>query len=289
MSSTPVTPAPVVPVVPKPAAPAATAPVVTKPVTPVTAVSIVEKDVKAIGVWLTPAHIVLLTLIGISSFFGLYMFESKGVEIAQVKLDAATTVNKQLQASAASDAIKNQANQVQNQATQTAMAAAEEQLAQANAQLTLANKQLTAALAAKQAQVALMTPTQQATEWQTLVPGTTVAVTPTGVALDPASATKTVQALEELPADRKSIANLETLVANDDKRIADEVVALQSEKAAHASDVANDAKALAASKGETKQVSDDFSLYKKKAHRNYLRAFGLGFVTGLVTGHALGL
>lgn len=276
MSSTPVVPKPVVPVQ-APSAPTATLG------------SEIRAIEKKIGVWLDPAHIVLLTAFLVAAFFGAYVFQSGRVEVAQAKAAASTEALKVAQQAQASSAVQNAAQQEQSKEVEAAMSAANSQLALANTQLAAANKQLAVQLASQQKIDATLNPTQQSARWQQLVPASAVTPTPTGFAIDGAGGLATIQALEELPIDRTAIANDEKTIANLSATVANDAIALDSEKKAHVSDIVNDGKTLAESKAETKKVSDDFGAYKKKARRNYLRAFGLGFILGVFGAHAAGV
>ncbi len=243
---------------------------------------------KRIGVWLDPTHIVLLILLAIATLGGVYLFESKQVGVAEAKAEIATQAAKVAQEAGASAAVQNAAVQEQSKEVEAAMAAANTQLQAANSQLIAANKQLTNKLLAQQTADAALNPTQQSLRWQQLEPRAEVVPTATGFAIDAAGALATIQDLEELTTDRLVVINLDTEIANLNATIANDATALASEKTAHASDVANDEKQLVAAKATTGQVQADFTLYKKKAHRNILRAFGLGLVVGFFSGHAVG-
>jgi hypothetical protein len=242
---------------------------------------------KKIGVWLDPAHLVLLGLLILSLLGGVYLFESKQVAAAEARAQVATEVAKVAQEAAASSAIQNAAQQEQNKTIQAQMAAVTAQLQTANSQLQAANKQLVTALAAQRKTDASLSPQDQAGRWQQIVPTAKVTVTPTGFTVDPQGGLDTLQALEELPFDRRQIGNLTTEVTNDEKIIANDVVSLSSEKTAHASDLANDQKQLTSCQDETKKVQADFTVYKHKARRNYIKAFFIGVVVGFFGGHAV--
>jgi len=242
---------------------------------------------KKIGVWLDPAHLVLLGLLIVSLLGGIYLFESKQVAAAEARALVATEVAKVAQEAAASSAVQNAAQQAQNTAIQAQQAAVNAQLQAANTQLQAANRQLVTALAAQRKIDASLSPQDQASRWQQIVPTAKVIVTPTGFSLDPQGGLDTLQALEELPFDRRQIVNLTTEVSNDEKIIASDAVSLNSEKAAHLSDNANGQKQLTACQDETKKVQADFTVYKHKARRNYIKAFFLGVVVGFFGGHAV--
>lgn len=249
----------------------------------------VAAGAKRIGLWLDPAHIILVIMLAFALLGGVYFFESKRADVAEAKAEVATQVLKVAQEAAASSAVQNAVQQEQSKAVEAAMAAANQQLITANSQLQNANKQLTNQLLTQQKTDATLPPSGQAQRWQQLVPQATVSVTPSGFSVDPVGGLATIQALEEIPVDRQTIANLTSEVSNDQKTIANDAVSLTAEKIAHASDVANDQKQLVASQDETKKVKDDFTVYKHKARKNIIKAFFIGVVVGVIGGHAAGI
>ena len=276
MSSTPVTPAPTT------AKPATTA--VAKP----TLVQDIEADVKKVGVWLDPAHILLIILLTVASLGLVYLHESSAVDAAKSRADAATLVANAAQAASASQAIQNAAIQAQAKEVEAALTAANAQLAQANAQLIASNKQITTALVAQQAKVPTLPPAQQATLWEQLEPKATVTLTPTGFSVDQVGGVATIQDLQALAADKQQLANFQTEVNNDLKEITNANAALDAEKKAHASDIAAEEAKLTAANDKYKALNGDFTTYKHKARRNYIKAFFIGVVVGVIGGHAAG-
>ena len=273
MSSTPVTPATPAPAAPKPAAPAPT---------------LAQDIAKKVGVWLDPVHIILVIMLIFASIGGVYLFESKEAAAAQARAEIATQAATAAQALSASQAVQNAATQEQAKEVEAALTAANVQLQQANAQLIASNRQLTTTLVTQQAKVPTLPPAQQATLWQQLEPKATVTFTPTGFAVDAVGGIATIQDLQELGVDRQKLVNFQKQVDNDLAQITNENNALLEEKKAHASDVAADATKLAASQAELKKVNDDFTTYKHKARRNYIKAFFAGVVVGIIGGHAAG-
>jgi hypothetical protein len=273
MSSTPVTPAPAT----------------SKPATPApTIAQDIATDVKKIGVWLDPMHIVLVIALILASLGGVYLFESKEAAASEARAQIATQVANAAQAASASQAIQNAAIQEQAKEVEAALTAANAQLAQANAQLIASNKQITTALVAQQAKVPTLPPAQQATLWEQLEPKATVTLTPSGFAVDQIGGVATIQDLQELPADRQKLTNFQAEVDNDLKEITNANAALAEEKKAHASDVAAEEAKLTAETAKYNELNDNFTTYKHKARRNYIKAFFLGFVAGVIGGHAAG-
>lgn len=248
-------------------------------------ISVLEKKV---GVWLDPVHLVLVGLLVGALLIGVYLFEAKRAEVAEAKSEIAAEVLKKAQADAVVSAQANVVLQEQAKETEAALAAANTQLAAANQQLQAANQQLLNKLLAQQKTDAQLPPSGQAQRWQQLVPSATVTATPTGFTVDPVGGLATVQALEEIPTDRQELANLNNIITDDEKTILNDEKALDTEKVAHISDLDNDKKQLIASQDGTKKVQADFNAYKKKARKNYLKAFGLGFLAGVFGGHAAG-
>ena len=273
MSSTPVTPAPATV---KPAAPAPTI------------AQDISTDVKKIGVWLDPVHIILVIMLIFASLGGVYLFESKEADAAAARAEIATQAANAAQAASASQAIQNAAIQAQAKEVEAALTAANAQLAQANAQLIASNKQITNALVAQQAKVPTLPPAQQATLWEQLEPKATVTLTPTGFSVDQVGGVATIQDLQALAADKQQLANFQTEVNNDLTEITNEQAALAAEKKAHASDIAAEEAKLTAANDKYKELNDQFTEYKHKARRNYIKAFFIGVVVGVIGGHAAG-
>ena len=243
----------------------------------------ISTEIKKIeGFLFDSKHLVLGALLVVALLFGIYLWESKRADVAESKAEVAAQVLKVAQDAAASSAIQNAAQQEQSKALEAQMVAVNQQLQTANAQLQAANVQLISALAKQRASDATLTPQGQAARWQQIVPTAHVATTSTGFTVDAQGGVDTIQALEELPFDRQEIVNLTTQIGNNEKTIANDAVALNVEKIAHASDVENDQKKLAVSQDQTKKVQDDFTAYKHKARKNYIRAFVAGFVAGVI-------
>jgi hypothetical protein len=244
---------------------------------------------KRVGLWLDPAHITLIILLVIASLGITYVWESKRADVAEAKAQIATQVAEAAKEASASSAIQNAANQEAAKATEAAMAAANAQLVTANQQLIKANTQLTTQLATQQKTDATLPPSAQAARIMQLEPKATVAPISGGFTIDSPGGTAILQDLEEIPFDRQKILNFQAEVANDEETITNDLVSLNAEKSAHASDVSNDQKKLAAAQDDLKKVTDDFTAYKHKARRNYIRAFFIGVVVGVIGGHAAGL
>jgi len=247
-------------------------------------IAVIEKKM---GWFFTPAHLILSGLLVLAVLGGVYLFESKRAGIADARAAAQTEITKIAEKAAADSEAKNAILQLQNKATLDTLSAANAQLAAANAQLQAANKRLAVALAAQQKVDATLPPTDQAARWSKIVPQATVAVTPTGFALDAASGLATLQTLEEIPVDRQTIINDNATIAKDLEIHQNDAAALDSEKKAHASDVANDAMKYMALQAENKKLKDDFDAYKTHARKNYIKAFFVGVVVGVIGGHYL--
>jgi hypothetical protein len=245
---------------------------------------------KKIGLFFDPAHIILIVLLAVALFTGVYLFESREVKVAEGKAAVATAVAKQAADDAKVSAVANAQLQAQKDADIAALQAANAQLSQANAQQAAALKAEAAALVKQQAVDKTMTPTQQSARWQQLVPTAEVGVLPTGgFSINAQGGVDTLLQLEQVPVLTSANAKLTTSLANDDLTIAHDATILQDEKDKHISDVTNDGKALVASQKETGKVQADFDVYKKKARKRYLIFFGAGYVAGLATKHFLGL
>jgi len=240
---------------------------------------------KKIGFFADPFHLILTGLLVISLLGGVYFFESKKADVLQAKADAANTLAQAAQKAALDSQTQNAATQLADKATQQALAAANAQLAQANQQLQSANAQLRSQLAQRQSNDASLPPSGQALRWQVLVPQATVTPNAAGFQVDPAGALATIDSLEELATDRQSIVNLNSQIDNLDSTIVNDNKALSTEQAAHASDVTNDARQLAAAVDENKKVTAQFNAYKAKSHRNFFRtvliSLGVGVGIGL--------
>lgn len=247
--------------------------------------SLVQDVEKKIGVFLTAHHVVLYLALFAALFAGVYLFEDARIKVAQGKADKADAVALQAKQDAQTSEQKNAAFQIALTAQMKSLQEANAQQQAANAQMALALTAATNALAAQRKVDATLPPTAIAGRWQTLVPNASVAVTPTGYAVDGVSGLATVQALEELPVNRAKIVTLTSMLAGDDKTVLNDAAILEDEKKSHAADLANDAIQLDASKKQTVAVQADFTLYKKKARRNILRAFVVGFVSGFALRH----
>ncbi len=246
----------------------------------------VEKKFTAI---LTPHHIILYGALAIALFVGVYFFQGTRVKAAEGREAVATAVAAQAKQDAVESAKSNATLQAALALQVSQLQDANKTLAAANATLAGAMKAEVAALAEQRKVDTTLTPTEQSQRWTALVPDAkSVTPTSTGFALDAASGLATIQALEQLPVDAKRIEQLTTLVQNDDSTIANDSIILAKEQQAHTADVANDVKQLIASKAETVKVQSDFDTYKKKAHRNIMRAFAAGVVTGVVVRKFLG-
>jgi hypothetical protein len=232
-------------------------------------------------------HLILTGLLVLALLGGVYLFESKRADVADARSAQQAEITKIAEKAAADSEAKNAILQQENRQTLDTLSAANAQLAAVAAQLQAANKQLALALAAQQKVDATLPPTGQAARWEKIVPNATVAVTPTGFALDAASGLATLQALEEIPTDQQTIANDNATLAKDLEIHQNDVAALASEQRAHTSDLANDALVLAASRAETKKAKDDLLAYKAHSRKNYIRAFFFGVAVGIIGGHYL--
>ena len=235
----------------------------------------------------TPAHLILSGLLVVALLGAVYLFESKRADVADSQKAAAEQVAAIAEKAAADSAVQNASIQAQNQQVQATLSAANAQLQATVGQLKAANGQLANALAAQQKVDATLSPTSQAQRWQMLVPGSTVVSTTAGFSIDAAGGLATLQSLEEVTTDRERITNFTAELKADDDTITNTVQALQSEKAAHTADILNDQKQLTAALDENKKTLADFKAYKAHARKGYLKAFGLGFITGFFVGHSV--
>jgi len=244
---------------------------------------------KKVGLFFDPIHLILVGFLIVALLSGVYLFESKRAEIAEAKAEVATQAAKAAQEAANASEAQNKTLQEQAEATEAAQAAANAKLEAANEQLLAANKQLLSTLAAQQQKDAALSPSAQAQRWEALVPSAEVTTTSSGFSVDSAGGLSTIQDLEELPLDRQEISNLNQELSNETKIANDNEVSLKAEQAAHLSDIENDKKQLIAEQDNTKAVQAQFNAYKKKAHRNLIRAFFAGVIAGVIGGHAAGL
>lgn len=249
-------------------------------------VGIVEQKILT---FLDLKHILLLaTLVG-SLMFATYLWQDRQVKIAEGKQAVAEAVAKQAADDAKKSAADNAALQAQKDQVIVQLQAANDTLTAANKALNQQLAQEIVALLNQQNKVKQAPPSEQAKEWTRLVPSATVVPTDSGFTVNQQGGVDTIVALEELPIDRNRIAQLTSIVGNDEAIIKNDADVLQAEKDKHASDVANDNKQLIASQNETKKVQAEFNTYKHKARKNYLKAFAIGYVAGLVTHKFLGL
>ena len=244
---------------------------------------------KKIGVWLDPAHIILVLLLIGALVGGAYLYESKRADVSDARAQIATQIAAAAQKTQADEAIQNAANQEQAKQVEAAMVAANQQLITANQQLVKANAQLSTQLATQKKVDAALPPSGQAQRWEQLVPQAQVSVTPTGFAIDPVGGLNTILALETVQTQGEQIKNFEAEVANDEKELANAQLSFKAEQAAHQSDLTNSQAKLIAAQDNLKKVNDDFTAYKHKARRNYIRAFFAGVIVGIIGGHAAGL
>lgn len=226
---------------------------------------------KKIGLWLDPAHIVLTLLLVGALLFGIYAFESKRAEIAAAQAQVATRIAQKAQQEATSAAQANALTQAQDAKLEASLEAANDKLSQANAQLQAANAQLTAALASQQKTDAALTPSALAQRWQVLIPQSSVSTTSAGYQINSDGALATVQALEEVPVDRQTIANQTAEISNDQKTIGNDATTLSTEKAAHQSDVTALTAGTVALQDQNKAIQAQFTAYKKKARKNFIK------------------
>jgi uncharacterized protein YlxW (UPF0749 family) len=211
--------------------------------------------------WLK-THLLLLFLVAGLTFGGVY-----GVEAIVSSHDSATA--SKFEAIAKDTAAQNAQIQASTQA----------QIASLTAQV----QSLTQAVVARDAQlvktkaiIPSLTPTQVASAIQPLLSKGTATADPTGAVLLSQEASQEVLGdLEELPVDRADIASLNAIVSNQTTEISSLQTALSSVKTSHQADKEANAK--------------EVSALKASARKSKLKWFGLGFVTGLLAGHALGL
>ena len=238
---------------------------------------------KAVGVFLDPKHLVLIALLAVALFTGVYLFESREVKVAEGKAAVATAVAQQAATDSKLAAAANEQLQAQKDAVIKQLQDANAQQAAANKVLSDALKSEAAALVAQQGKDRTMTPTEQSARWQALVPSAAVTPTPTGFTINSQGGLDTILQLEQVPVLTSANTKLTTELANDDTIIKNDAGILQAEKDKHASDVNADGKALVASQDETKKVQADFDLYKKKARKRLLKVALVSYIGGLVT------
>lgn len=247
----------------------------------------VQDEVKVIeqraGVLLTGHHIVLYIVLALALGVGWYFFQSHRVAVAEGKQAVAEAVAKQAKEDAIESEKKNAEFQAQIKLQVAQLEADKAQLVVTNQQLTEAMRAQAAALANQQKADRVMPPTQQAARWQQLVPATVVTVTPTGFSLDLNSGLNTLLEIEKVPVLTAQLDKAVAQIQNDQKIFADDVAILERERAAHKSDLENDAKKLVASQEETKKIKSEFDTYKQKSRRNMMRvaviSYGLGWLT----------
>lgn len=241
-----------------------------------------------IGTFLDTKHLVLAGLLAIAIFFVVYTYDSRRVEAAEAAVHETNALAAQAAQEARTSAQQNAVIQAQTASQLAQLQAINLKLQASNAVLTQAISAQLAVLAKQKQTDAAMTPTEQSARWHALVPTATVAPTPMGFTVDATGGLATIEDLEELPVQQRQITQLESALDNDNTIIANDETLLAKEQAAHASDVDNDAKQLAAAKADTKKIQVNFDLYRKKTHRALLRAYAFGFATGALVTHALG-
>lgn len=216
-------------------------------------------------------HIILYAAAAILALGVVYLVESRQAdraeqkyEILKAQSDVRDSANTQLQLDILKqvEALKSQNQQLQTQNQQQA--------------------QLVSNLASKlqgQKQVdAKLPPNELASRIQTLAPGGSVTVVPNGYTLDQSEAVAVTQALEEPPILKQQLAASQVVVNNDSTIIANDAKVLDAEKLSHVSDVGALQAQLDAANQEVKAVT-------AAARKGKLKWFGIGFVTGFVTGH----
>ena len=145
-----------------------------------------------------------------------------------------------------------------------------------NAALEQANVQLSQALVKQQKTDATLPPTELAARWTMLVPQATVAVTPSGVTLNSASAVATVQTLEQVPVLKTELSNTNGRLENVDKLLAasgQQVATLNSQVSGLQLQIVDNSKVC------TAQVS----VVKAEARRSKRRWFLVGYVAGFLS------
>lgn len=243
---------------------------------------------KKLGAFLDPFHIILVVLLAAALLFGVYTFESGRVNVAEAKSAAANAALVEAKKTAADEQAANKDLQAQKDAAIQQLNTANATLAAANSKLADAMKAEAAALVNQKKTDVALPPAGQAARWQQLVPTAVVTPSPTGFEINQQGGVDTLLALEEVPVLTSELAQANTQLDNDAQRIQNDAVVLQDEKDKHASDLKADGAVLDESHKETAKVTQDFKTYKKKAHRNLIRAYVAGVVTGAVLWHALG-
>lgn len=251
--------------------------------------SLAQDVEKKLGVFFTAHHLVLYALL-ILSFVGcVYLVESKVAALETAKAEAATRVAEQAKQDAVSAAKQNQDFQAKVEQEIAQLQAANQALSAANNKLTAAIVAESNALASQQKKDQSMTPTEQSTRWQQLVPKASVQPTPTGFSIDAAGGLATIEQLEQVPVQAEQIDQLRTQLTNDNQTVLNLNTELTDERNSHASDIKTDQMALKANQDQTLAAQADLKAEKAKARKGKLKWFGIGYVAGFLTAEGIRL
>lgn len=236
-------------------------------------------------VLLTKGHIILGIALLIAIITGVYLFEDRQVAVAEGKAAVAAQQLTASKEAAAQSALQNAELQRERDAAIQQLTTANAQLSAMNVQLKQLSQQYSQVLTNQKAKDTQMQPSEQATRWQALVPGSKVAVLPdlTGFEVDTKGGLDTLLQLESVPVLQEQLDDATKQVNNDDQQIANDSAILKAERDKHASDLTNDAAQLTEAKAETAKMSADFNLYKKKARKRLLVVAVTAYVAGYLT------
>lgn len=236
-------------------------------------------------VLLTKGHIVLAVALLIAIITGVYLFEDRQVAVAEGKAAVAAQQLTASKEAAAQSALQNAELQRERDAAIQQLTTANAQLSAMNVQLKQLSQQYSQVLANQKSKDTQMLPSEQANRWQTLVPGSKVAVLPdaTGFEVDTKGGLDTLLQLESVPVLQEQLDDTGKQVNNDEQQIANDSAILKAERDKHASDLTNDAAQLTEAKAETTKVSADFNLYKKKARKRLLVVAVTAYIAGYLT------
>jgi hypothetical protein len=221
-------------------------------------------------------HHIILYAVAIVFALGItYTIESKIADHNEQKYeqekaldDEKDSANKQFQSQMVSQLSQLQADSAQQKAQ--------------NTQNLTTIAQLKQQLQDQKSKDATLPPTDLAARIQTLAPGGQVTVVSDGYHLDQSAAVAIAQNLEDA-ATQHQVVNLQAeVISRDDVIISNDGKSLDSEKAAHAADVAT----LTVDKVTLNQ---QITQLKSDARKGKLKWFGIGYVAGLISGKILSL
>ncbi len=222
-------------------------------------------------------HLILLALVGVLTFSGIYGIESL---ISRHDHEAALRMEALAQTLVQQNQLLQQQTKVQIDAlTQQNVALQQEVGSLATAIVTR-----DAQLIQNQNKVPNLSPDQLSAEWQKDIrnAGSIKPTLPSGYLVDQTAAVATVQALESVPVLQQDIADLEKSNSNLQSELNNDAAVLTLEKKSHFSDNQTNTALLTAKDAEIKDV-------KAQARKSKLKWFGIGFLLGLIGGHAAGL